>query len=82
MYHQIKVHPNNYDIQRVQIRKNSSLPVHEYQLTTVTYGTALAPFLTTKRLQLATEEAINIQKRKKFFSVTFMLLIVFLVLIA
>jgi hypothetical protein len=58
MYRQIKVDPRDCNLQRILWRRESSSPIGVYQLNTVTYGTASAPFLATRCLnQLAVEEA-------------------------
>jgi hypothetical protein len=57
MYRQIRVHPEDYDLQRILWRRSSVEPLRQYQLVTVTYGTASASFVTTSCLnQLASEE--------------------------
>jgi hypothetical protein len=58
MYQQIRVHPEDYDLQRILWRRSSDEPLRQYQLVTVTYGTSPASFLATRCLnQLAIEEA-------------------------
>ena len=58
MYRQIRVHPEDYNLQRILWRRSSDEPLRQYQLVTVTYGTASASFLATRCLnQLASEEA-------------------------
>jgi hypothetical protein len=47
MYHQIMVHLQDRDLQRILWRYSSEEPIQEYRLITVTYGTSSAPFLTT-----------------------------------
>ncbi|XP_055622240.1 uncharacterized protein LOC129765829 [Toxorhynchites rutilus septentrionalis] len=60
MYRQIRVHPNDTHYQRIFWRENSSDPVKVLELTTITYGTASAPFQATRCLiQLAKEEESN-----------------------
>ena len=60
MYRQIKVHPLDRRFQRIVWRKSPDEPLQEYELTTITYGTASAPFLATRCLhQLAIEEGQN-----------------------
>ncbi|XP_036142104.1 uncharacterized protein LOC118645339 [Monomorium pharaonis] len=57
MYRQILVHPEDRDLQRILWRSGASRDVQEYQLCTVTYGLACAPFLAIRTLrQLATDE--------------------------
>ncbi|XP_055604341.1 uncharacterized protein LOC129752591 [Uranotaenia lowii] len=58
MYRQIRVDSAHTPLQRVFWRKDSSKPLRVLELTTVTYGTAAAPFLATRALkQLAIDEA-------------------------
>jgi len=58
MYQQIRVHPEDYSLQRILWRRSSDEPLRQCQLVTVTYGTASASFLATRCLnQLASEEA-------------------------
>ncbi|XP_020297975.1 uncharacterized protein LOC109862358 [Pseudomyrmex gracilis] len=55
MYRQIKVHPDDRNLQRILWKSNSS--IEEYQVNTVTYGLACAPFLAIRTLkQLANDE--------------------------
>ncbi|XP_055522612.1 uncharacterized protein LOC129716801 [Wyeomyia smithii] len=57
MYRQIGVHPDDQPLQKILWRKNTSDPIATFQLQTVTYGTASAPFLATRTLvQLAEDE--------------------------
>jgi hypothetical protein len=51
MYRQILVHPQDQNLQRILWRCSLGEPIQEYQLTTVTYGTASAPFLATRCLK-------------------------------
>ena len=51
MYRQIVVHPNDRYLQQIIWRDNPSTPLHAYQLNTVTYGTASAPYLATRCLR-------------------------------
>ncbi|XP_038117267.1 uncharacterized protein LOC119769328 [Culex quinquefasciatus] len=50
MYRQIRIHPSDYQLQRILWRNSSSEPLRTFELTTVTYGTASAPFLATRCL--------------------------------
>ncbi|XP_046399989.1 uncharacterized protein LOC124166503 [Ischnura elegans] len=60
MYRQILMHPEDQGLQRVLWRKDPNEDLREYKLTTVTYGTAAAPFLAVKCLQeLAMREREN-----------------------
>lgn len=57
MYRQIEVHQQDRDLQRILWRSNPEEGVREYQLRTVTYGLACAPFLAIRTLhQLAHDE--------------------------
>ena len=51
MYRQILVRPDDRRFQRILWRSSPNTPIHTYQLNTVTYGTASAPFLATRVLQ-------------------------------
>ncbi|XP_058840879.1 uncharacterized protein LOC131696352 [Topomyia yanbarensis] len=57
MYRQIEVHPADQSLQRILWRVNPTDPLETYELRTITYGTASAPYLATRTLQkLAQEE--------------------------
>nr|XP_034174770.1 uncharacterized protein LOC117601734 [Osmia lignaria] len=57
MFRQIRVHPDDRIFQRILWRDSRDQPVKTYQLNTVTYGTASAPFLAVRCLQqLANDE--------------------------
>ncbi|XP_025265092.1 uncharacterized protein LOC112638165 [Camponotus floridanus] len=57
MYRQILVHPEDRDLQRILWRRQGTDNIQEYQLNTVTYGLACAPFLAIRTLrQLADDE--------------------------
>ncbi|GFS47057.1 DUF1758 domain-containing protein [Trichonephila clavipes] len=51
MFRQIKVHEEDVDWQRILWRDSPTEPIREYRLTTVTYGTSSAPFLSTRTLR-------------------------------
>lgn len=51
MYRQVIVHPDDRYLQRILWRENTSDPIKPYELNTVTYGTASAPFLATRCLK-------------------------------
>jgi hypothetical protein len=60
MYRQIWVHPDDKGLQRTVWRNTPNQPLITYELNTVTYGTASAPFLATRCLQqLIEDEAVN-----------------------
>ncbi|XP_055633295.1 uncharacterized protein LOC129773674 [Toxorhynchites rutilus septentrionalis] len=57
MYRQVRVHKLDRTLQQIFWRKSQSESLKTYQLKTVTYGTACAPFLATRCLnQLADDE--------------------------
>lgn len=51
MYRQVIVHPDDTNYQRIIWRDDKDSPLQHFRLTTVTYGTASAPYLATKVLQ-------------------------------
>ncbi|XP_069364138.1 uncharacterized protein [Maniola hyperantus] len=51
MYRQILVHPDDRYLQRIIWRDNPNQPLKAFELNTVTYGTASAPFLATRCLK-------------------------------
>ncbi|XP_044594867.1 uncharacterized protein LOC123272233 [Cotesia glomerata] len=55
MYRQIMVHPNDWDLQRI-LWKNEKDELIIYQLMTVTYGMACAPFLALRVMQQLVED--------------------------
>ncbi|XP_029155175.1 uncharacterized protein LOC114935959 [Nylanderia fulva] len=60
MYRQILVDQRNVDYQRILWRESPEQPVDEYQLLTVTYGTASAPYLALRVVrQLAQDEGAS-----------------------
>ncbi|XP_055605321.1 uncharacterized protein LOC129753522 [Uranotaenia lowii] len=60
MYRQIRVNECHSSLQRIFWRNDPSQPLRVLELTTVTYGTASAPFLATRALQqLAIDEKEN-----------------------
>ncbi|XP_018399368.1 PREDICTED: uncharacterized protein LOC108777070 [Cyphomyrmex costatus] len=57
MFRQIQVHPEDRDLQRILWRHDEADKIRDYQLNTVTYGLACAPFLAMRTLrQLADDE--------------------------
>lgn len=57
MYRQILVDLRDVDYQRILWRPAADAPIGDYQLLTVTYGTASAPYLALRVLhQLAVDE--------------------------
>jgi len=66
MYRQIWVHPVDRGLQRILWRNTPKQPLVTYKLSTVTYGTASAPFLATRCLQqLFDDEAFNFPEAAK-----------------
>lgn len=66
MYRQIKVTPEDTDLQRILWREAPTLPMREYRLNTVTYGTSSAPYLAVKCLQqLAKDEETRFPEASK-----------------
>lgn len=51
MYRQIVVHPDDRYLQRIIWRDNPTQPLKVFELNTVTYGTASAPYLATRCLK-------------------------------
>ncbi|XP_076385701.1 uncharacterized protein LOC105664200 [Megachile rotundata] len=51
MYRQVLIEPSQRCFQRILWHSNPNLPIETYELNTVTYGTASAPFLATRVLQ-------------------------------
>ncbi|XP_053687025.1 uncharacterized protein LOC128736564 [Sabethes cyaneus] len=51
MYRMVKVVDTDQPLQRILWRETPTEPIKSFQLTTVTYGTASAPYLATKCLQ-------------------------------
>ncbi|XP_076660151.1 uncharacterized protein LOC143363457 [Halictus rubicundus] len=56
MYRQILMDPRDRDYQRILWRANPSDQVQEYRLSTVTYGTASAPFQAQRVIQQLVED--------------------------
>jgi hypothetical protein len=69
MYRQIRLNPEDYDLQRILWRRSSDEPLKQYQIVTVTYGTAPASFLSTRCLkQLANEESSSYPRAAEVIS--------------
>ncbi|XP_029054961.2 uncharacterized protein LOC114882244 [Osmia bicornis bicornis] len=51
MYRQVLINPKDRRFQRILWRSDPRSPIKEFELNTVTYGTASAPFLATRVLQ-------------------------------
>ena len=56
MYHQVRIHQVDRRLQRILWRRSAEKPL-TYELSTVTYGTASAPYLATRLQQLAEDES-------------------------
>ncbi|KMQ88688.1 hypothetical protein RF55_11778 [Lasius niger] len=57
MFRQIRVHQADTDLQRILWRSDPAAEIQDFRLTTVTYGTAPAPYLAIRTLlQLAQDE--------------------------
>ncbi|XP_058840866.1 uncharacterized protein LOC131696336 [Topomyia yanbarensis] len=60
MFRQILLHEQDTPLQRIVWRNSTDAPIDTFELKTVTYGTASAPFLATRVLkQLAEDERTN-----------------------
>jgi hypothetical protein len=61
MYRQISMDSADANLQRIVWRPAPNLPIQDYKLETVTYGTAAAPFHATRTLQeLAFQESVSL----------------------
>ncbi|XP_053698867.1 uncharacterized protein LOC128745821 [Sabethes cyaneus] len=56
MYRMIRMQPADQRLQRIVWRDSEDQPIRAYELCTVTYGTAAAPYLATRCLQKLAEE--------------------------
>lgn len=66
MYRQVLHHPDDQHFLRILFRRTPSDPIDTYELLTVTYGTAAAPYLATRTLlQLAMDEGDNFKEAVK-----------------
>lgn len=66
MYRQILIHELDRDLQRIVWRSHPRHEMQEYQLNTVTYGLACAPFLAIRTLrQLADDEGERFPRRAR-----------------
>ena len=60
MYRQIRLHESQTNLQRILWRERESDPIREYELSTVTYGMASAPYLAIRTLkQLAIDGTVE-----------------------
>ena len=56
MYCQVRIHEVDRNLQRILWRRSANEPLRTYGLSTVTYGTASAPYLATRCLQQLAED--------------------------
>ena len=56
MYRQVRIHQDDRRLQRILWRRSAEEPLRTYELSTVTYGTASAPYLVTRCLQQLAED--------------------------
>lgn len=69
MYRQIRVHPEDQDLQRILWRHSPTEDISHYKLATVTYGTAPASFLATRcLLQLANDNSKEYPRASEIIS--------------
>ena len=61
MYRQIKIHKDDRKYQHILWREDPNGEIEEYELNTVTYGTASAPYLAVKCLQQLAKESASSQ---------------------
>ncbi|XP_055645124.1 uncharacterized protein LOC129780980 [Toxorhynchites rutilus septentrionalis] len=59
MYRQIRLHPDDFPLHRIRWRSSSSEPLKTFELTTVSYGTASAPYLATRCLLELSKQGAN-----------------------
>ena len=59
MYRMVKVQASDQPLQRILWRDSNEQPLRTFELTTVTYGTASAPYLATKCLKTLAEHGEN-----------------------
>jgi len=56
MYRQVRIHEDERELQRILWRITAEEPLRTHELSTVTYGTASAPYLATHCLQQLAED--------------------------
>jgi len=56
MYRQMRIHEDDRKLQQILWRRSADEPLRTYKLSTVTYGTASAPYLATRCLQQLAED--------------------------
>jgi len=57
MYRQVRIHEDNRKLQQILWIRSVDEPLRTYELSTVMYGTASAPYLATRLQQLAEDES-------------------------
>lgn len=66
MYRQIRVHEDDWGLQRILWREDEEIPPVLYRLCTVTYGLASAPYLAIRALrQVAIDERESLKKGER-----------------
>ena len=69
MYRQIMIDKSQHKYQRILWRENKTLPIRCFELNTVTYGMAAAPFLATRCIkQLSLESKANFPEESKIIA--------------
>ena len=56
MYRKMRIHEDDRKLQRILWRRSVDEPLRTHELSTVTYGTASAPYLATRCLQQLAED--------------------------
>jgi len=56
MYRQVRIHEDDRKLQQILWRRFADEPLRTYELSTVMYGTASAPYLATHCLQQLVED--------------------------
>jgi hypothetical protein len=56
MYRQVMIHEDDKKLQRILWKRSTEEPLRTYELSTVTYDTASAPYLATRCLQQLAED--------------------------
>jgi len=56
MYRQVRIHEDDRKLQRILWRSSTEEPLRTNELSTVTYGTASAPYLATRCLHQLAED--------------------------
>ena len=64
MYRQVKISESDKNHQCILWRNDRNSPIKEYELTTVTYGTAATPYLAIRAVSSANQIGITKQLQK------------------